>query len=222
MNILKLNLAAIALNNYQLTYERVFNKRIAASVSYRFMPEGNLPFKNYIRDQVGSDDPETNRLINDVMVKNNAFTADLRFYLSRGYGYGFYLGAFYRYANFDASNASVTYEGDNGEKTVQMAGNLKAHTGGMTMGAQARLARNLVLDIGFFGPHIGGAKGVLEGTPSTPFSSVEQQDIKDVLENEIDIPIVDKTVTVTPNKATMNLSGPWAGYRFLLGLGFRF
>ena len=51
-NILKTNLSADALNNYNLTFERSINHFISLSVNYKSMPLTSLPLKALAKNPV--------------------------------------------------------------------------------------------------------------------------------------------------------------------------
>ena len=78
-----------------------------------------------------------------------------------------------------------------------------------------------MFDWSLFGPHFGSAKGLFSGTSFNRLTANEQDDIRKQLEN-IDILLTDKTVNVNPNEASLTIDGPWAGFRFTIGLGVRF
>lgn len=222
-NLIKLNLTGVLLKNYSLQYERVLNKKISVALQYRLMPETGIPFKSIVLKTVGDDDPDTKKIIEDFRLSNFAITSEVRFYLGRkGYGRGFYIAPFYRYASYTSNDLNVFYTGANNvEQSIKMSGKLTSNTGGILIGVQNELSKHLVFDISFFGPHYGGGKGNFEGATSQPLTSDEQDNLRDQLE-DIDIPLTDKTVNVNANGASLKLDGPWGGYRFAISLGIRF
>lgn len=223
-NMLKVNLTGLVIRNYSFQYERVLNRKLSLAVSYRFMPSGPIPFKNTIINQVGDGDQETIDQINSLKLSNSAITPELRIYLSRkGYGKGFYIAPFYRYARHDANNVTVNYESSPGvPASIDMTGRLTSNTGGLMIGAQWNLGKSLVLDWWILGPHFGKGKGELNGVSSVPLSSSAQADLKNELES-IDLPFgIKQTVYVDANGARMLLDGPMAGLRAGLQLGVRF
>jgi hypothetical protein len=221
-NFLKINLTAIALKNYSIQYERVLNKSISVAVSFRTMPTSSIPFKNLILKSV-NDDADTKEIIENFRISNFAFTPEVRFYLSKkGYGRGFYIAPFYRYANFKATNLTFDYTNIlNQESSIDLAGKLTSNTGGFLFGAQWSLGKHLCLDWWIFGPHYGAGKGTFTGVASKPLTQEEQNDLRQKLE-DLDIPLTNKTVNVNANGATLTLDGPWGGVRGGLSLGFKF
>ena len=223
LNIIKVNLTALLLKNYSFQFERVLTRKISVAVQYRIMPETDIPFKSSILKIVGNEDPDTKKLIEDFKMSNYAITPEVRIYLSRkGYGRGFYIAPFYRYASFTSNNLNVFYTDDaDVEQSIKMSGKLTSNTGGLLIGAQSSLGKHVVLDISILGPHYGTGTGMFSGIPSKPLTADEQNDLRGQLEN-IDIPLTEKTVNVNANSASLKLDGPWAGLRFAISLGVRF
>lgn len=223
-NFFKVNLTSILFNNYALQYERVLNKRFSIALSGRLMPEAGIPFRKKILDAVVEEgDTEAENFVRSIRLSNYAITPELRIYLGKkGYGRGFYLAPFYRYAHFEAKNAQLTYTDDNDEDaTIDMTGKLSAHTGGLLIGAQWALGKHICLDWWILGAHYGSGKGDFAGISSQPLSANEQADLRTTLE-DLDIPLTDKTINVNANGASLKLDGPWAGLRAGLSIGFKF
>jgi hypothetical protein len=221
-NLIKVNLTAIALKNYSLQYERVLNRKFSIALACRAMPSSALPFKDKILSSTNNDQG-TIDAINALRLKNMAITPELRFYLSkRGYGRGFYIAPFYRYASFEVNNLEFTYtNSSNTDSKVSLSGKLTSNTGGILLGTQWPLGKHFCIDIWWLGPHFGSGTGDFSGNPDTPFTQSEQDDIRQQL-NDLDIPLTRKTVTVTSNTAAINLHGPWGGIRSGISFGVRF
>ncbi|MBI1692302.1 MAG: hypothetical protein FYV88_0250 [Bacteroidetes bacterium] len=92
-NILRWNLSSMVLGNYHFTYERALSRKISLSLSYRFMPTGTIPFKDYFDNNLQSGDVK----FNEITVGNSAITPELRFYLGKGNMKGFYLAPYLRF-----------------------------------------------------------------------------------------------------------------------------
>ena len=223
MNIIKANLTGLLFRSYGGQFERVINRRISVGLSYRNMPEGPIPFRNAVINQVADGDQETIDQINSLRIKSMAITPEVRFYLGKkGFGNGFYLAPFYRYAMHEANNISVDYQGTGGANQIDMSGKLTSNTGGLLIGAQWTLGEKIVLDWWILGPHYGGGNGDLRGVSSTPLTPSEQADLQNELEN-LAYPFgVKATVSVNANGATVQMKGPVAGVRAGIMLGFRF
>jgi Protein of unknown function (DUF3575) len=222
MNMIKVNLTSLPLKQYALQYERVLNRKFSFALGVRVMPASTLPFKQAILDAVG-DDPDTRDVLDRFQMSNLAITPEFRFYLSkRGYGRGFYLAPFYRYASYKTSKLEFDYDdGAGGTETINMTGKLTSNTGGLLLGAQWPLGKRLVLDWWILGPHYGSGNGLFSGASTQTMTPAEQDDLRTQLE-DIDIPLTNTKVVVTANGASLELDGPWAGIRAGFSLGIRF
>ncbi len=187
------------------------------------MPTTSIPFKNLISKQVSDDDAETKKAIESLRISNFAFTPEVRFYLSRkGYGRGFYIAPFYRYANFKATNITFDYQNSlNVQSSINLSGKLTSNTGGLLFGNQWQLGKQMCLDWWIFGPHYGAGTGNFTGLSSKPLTQDEQNDLRQELE-DLDIPFTNKTVKVDATGATLTLDGPWGGVRGGVSLGIKF
>jgi hypothetical protein len=221
MNILKLNVSALPFRNFSFQYERVLQKNISLALGIRFMPEGNLPFKNSLNDAANGD-RDVENAINNAQLSNFSITPEFRFYVGKkGYGRGFYLAPYYRFASFNVSSIPIEYNGGTGTKSINLAGDMKTHSGGLMLGAQWFLGKSVTLDWWILGAHYGAGKGSLFGTPSTPFTQLEQNDIRQTIE-DIDLPVGNIKAEVTSTSAKAIFDGPWAGIRGAITLGIRF
>lgn len=223
MNMVKINLTSLALKTYSIQYERVLNKTFSIAISARTMPTTSIPFKNRIIDAIGEGDEDITDLVNDFQLSNIAFTPEIRIYTGRkGYGRGFYLAPFYRYAKYETSTLNISYESiSDPEASISLEGDLTAHTFGLMMGAQWSLGRHLCLDWWIFGPHYGTSEGDFLGKSSVPLTPAEQEEIRQQLE-DLEIPLVESTIKVDANSAALKLKGPWAGIRAGISFGFKF
>jgi hypothetical protein len=228
-NIIKTNVAGLALRNYNLTYERMLSKKTSFNLGFRSMPSGPVLFKdmiiNSIEEQGTSTNLDARKEVESIRMSNFAVTPEIRFYAGkRGYGHGFYFSLFYRYARHELGNISVDYENNAGStSTATLTGSLTSNTGGFMLGSQWVIGKRVVLDWWILGPHFGVGKGTLTGTNSTPISSADQSSLRTELEDVLDaVPFVKNVIDVNANGAKVSLSGPWAGVRGGLCLGIRF
>lgn len=223
MNILKLNIPALALTNFSLQYERVITKRFSAAMGIRFMPNTGLPFKNSFVNAAGTSDPDAEALIRSLKVNNFAITPEVRFYVGKkGYGRGFYIAPYYRFASFKSDDLPINYtNSSNQTNTITLKGNIKANSAGILFGAQWHLGGAVTLDWWILGANYGSGKGTFTGIASTALTTEEQADLKTTIDN-FTLPVGTKTSVVNANGATINISGPWAGVRAGLAIGFRF
>ncbi len=223
INFIKVNLTAIPLKNYSIQYERTITRKFSFAIAFRTMPSTTIPFKNQIIKAVGADDPDTKETIEKLKISNFAVTPEARFYLSKkGFGRGFYIAPFYRFATFKTNDLVFSYEDSaNNKSTINLNGKLTSNTVGLLFGIQKNLGKRLCLDLWLFGPHYGSGTGNFNGISSTALTPNEQDDLRAQLEN-IDIPLTDKTVNVTANGASLKLDGPWGGVRAGISIGVRF
>lgn len=221
MNIFKVNLTALPLKNFSIQYERVLQKKISVALNIRFMPSGDLPFKNSLNDAANGD-PDIEKAINNAQMGNFSITPEFRFYPGKsGYGRGFYIAPYYRYAKFTADAIPIDYTALTTTKTITLKGDLTTHTGGLMIGAQWFLGKYVTLDWWILGAHYGAGNGSFVGTPSAPFNTLEQDDIRQTIES-IDLPVGNIKAEVTSNAAKAIFDGPWGGLRGALTIGIRF
>jgi hypothetical protein len=229
MNFVKLNITSIVLKNYAIQYERVLTKRISVGLSFRMMPSTNLPFKNSIINSMDNADPQAINAVESLKLDNIAITPEVRFYLGKkGYGRGFYIAPFYRFAKYGADNLEVNFEEEASpgvftDHKVVMSGDLNTHTGGIMFGVQWALGKYVSLDWWILGPSFGVSSGNLLGISDTAIPADGKQEITNTI-NDIDIPMVEKTVSFSnDSKSVMvDLTGPWAGIRSGIVFGFKF
>ena len=220
-NFLKLNITSLPLKNFHVQYEKVLSRKISVAFGGRFMPTTGIPLKSLVLDAVG-EDQDTRDIIEKSRIRNIAITPEVRFYLGKGYGKGFYIAPYYRYTNFSTDNITLTYSATNGpERSVDLSGKLSGHSGGIMFGAQWFLGRNISLDWWIVGAHYGAGNGSFSGTPDVPFTPSEQEEIRSILE-DIDVPLVEKTISVNANNVSAKLDGPFGGLRAGILLGIRF
>ena len=227
-NILKTNLTADALNNYNITYEKSINHFISLSVNYKSMPLSKLPLKSIAKKFI--DNPAID--FDNFKIGNTTVTFEGRFYLGLSKMSGFYIGPYIRYGNYDLSvPATYTYTPDKIfpaeivkpiTAVATLDGKVRTQSYGAHIGMQFQLLTKLVLDISFIGGHYGTATGKLEFSPPGGFPKPAQVALQQVLDNTKADPFKLKS-TVDANKAITDMEGPWWGLRGLgIGLGLRF
>jgi len=229
-NLVKLNVTALALKNYSFQYERVISQKTTVAMGLRFMPKGKLPLKSLIRDLI--DDENLNNEIDNFKTGNFALTPEFRYYTGEEALRGFYIAPFVRYALYSANvpfEFDVDYDYDDPDygtisitesETIDLDGKINAFTVGVMIGAQWKLSKLVYLDWWILGPQYGGSSGNINGKKS--LSPEEQEALRDQLTELDDIPIVKAKSTVTSEGAKVDFSGPWAGLRAGLSIGFRF
>ncbi len=216
-NIIKLNLPALAFKTVSVQYERAIAKKMTVAGTFRYMPEGTIPFKNSIVKL--ADDPDVERQLNNLEVGNMAFIPEIRFYVGKkGAFRGFYLAPFASIARY-SSNLLFEFDDNGSTETIPLSGDVNSFTGGLMLGAQWKLSKAVYLDWWILGPNYGKSKGDITGRKSLTAS--EQQSLRDELA-ALDIPLTEFTYDVNANGATINFDGPWAGIRSGICIGINF
>ena len=227
-NILKTNLSADAINNYNLTFERSINRFISLSVNYKTMPLSKLPLKSIAKQFI--DNPAIN--FDNFKFGNTTITFEGRFYLGLSKMSGFYIAPYIRYGNYDLSvPINYTYTPENPSPNISLPpvpvnanldGTIRTQSYGAHVGMQFQLLTKLVLDISFIGGHYGTSTGKLNLIAPIDFPKPAQVELQRILDNTKANPFSLKSV-VNARGAITDTEGPWAGLRGLgVGIGLRF
>lgn len=222
-NFLKVNLSSIVFNNYSFQYERVLGKRWSIALGYSFRPSGEIPFSSTVKGFADEEDDATTFLIDNAKIGATAITPEIRWYLGKGYGRGFYIAPYYRYTKFEAENVQVAYVDQNGDdQTVRMGGDITANSFGLMFGAQWTIGKHFTIDWWILGAHIGTASGDIAGVTTQVLTQDEQDQVRDVLEG-FEIPFIDSEVQTSSSGAVIKMDGSWGGIRaFGVNVGYRF
>ena len=230
-HILKTNLSADALQNYNVTFEKSLNHFMSLSISYATMPKRDLPFKELTKKFISN----TNIDFDNFKVANNAITVESRFYLGLQKMSGFYIAPYARFGNMEievpvnyqyvltpAPINGVTPPSTKISTSAQFNGTIRSQSFGAYFGMQYQLLTKLVLDFWVIGGHYGSSNGKLqfdapEGVPAVALNSV-----KTIIDNTKANPFHLNTV-ISGNSVIINTDGPWAGIRGAgITLGLRF
>ncbi|MDB5191021.1 MAG: hypothetical protein JWQ96_584 [Segetibacter sp.] len=215
--VAKVNLSAFALKGYGVQVERQIAKRFTVAFGYSNIPTSKIAFQSAIEDAV--DNP--NVQVGNFLLGTSIFTPEVRFYTGKkGALHGFYLAPYGRFGTYNI-NGPVQYSTPlNGTRTAIFDGKLTSSMGGLMIGSQFTLARNVVLDWWILGASAGGAKGNF--VAATTLNPQEQADLKRQLD-EINIPFTNIESEVRSTGATVRTTGSMAGVRGLgINIGFRF
>ena len=215
-DIVKINVSALTVKNVSVQYEHILSKKFSVALGGRMMPSTAIPYDDMVNDILGYDGQDTRNIVNISRLSNIAITPEARYYLGKGYGQGFYVAPYYRFMLFSSNTIIVNYT----NKSVTMNGDLTAHTGGVMVGAQWFLNKNISFDWWIAGAHFGFSKGKFTGVPTNPLNPEEQADLKSRLSG-ISIPLVHKEVTVTSNDILATFNGGFGGARAGVSLGIR-
>lgn len=212
-NIVKINLPALAFKNISVQYERAVAKKMSIAVNVHTIPFGKLPFQNTFKNITDNSDVRYDQF----KLGSFGVVPEFRFYLGKkGALHGFYFGPFVSYSTYKM-NLPISYTSGTTTKTGIFDGKLTTVTGGLQLGSQFSLGKNVVLDWWIFGPNYGSANGTLNFTAT--LTQTEQDDLRNTLEDlKNDAPLnTIKSYTVNGNGASVVAKGPWGGFR---GLGF--
>jgi hypothetical protein len=224
-NIIKLNVTALFVKNFTFQYERIIKKYLSGAIAVRFMPNGSLPYKNFIYNKIGDDDPDAQNTINNIKINNFAITPEVRFYVGKkGFGKGFYIAPSYRFAKFNVTNIEYYYNGDdnNEDNSVNMSGKLTANYGGFILGAQWLFGKHITLDWWIFGPLFGVENSSFNGNSSYKLTLEDKAQIEENL-NDLDIPGTSLEVSFPDDySVSVQMHGPLYGVASGLAIGFRF
>jgi hypothetical protein len=216
-NVIKINLPALAFKNISIQYERKIGRKTSVAVNIHTIPFGKLPFQSAFKNVGGSSDVQYSQF----KLGSFGIVPEFRYYLGKkGALRGFYVGPFVSYSSYKM-NLPINY--NNNTKTGIFDGKLSAFTGGLQLGAQFKLGKNMILDWWILGPNYGSANGTL--TLTTALSASDQSDLKTKLEQlKNDAPLnTIQSYTVTSTGASIVAKGPWGGLRGLgFNLGIRF
>ncbi len=230
-NILKTNLSADALQNYNLTFERSLNHFMSLSVSYATMPKRDLPLKSLASHFIDN----SNINFDNFKVANNAITVETRFYLGLQKMSGFYIAPYARFGNMEVEVPvkyayvvtapdvkGITPPPTTISTSALLNGTIRSQSVGAYFGMQYQLLTKLVLDFWVIGGHYGTSNGSLQfdapaGTPAVALTA-----LKSTIDQTKANPFHLKTI-VSGNSVITNTDGPWAGIRGAgITLGLRF
>lgn len=217
-NVLKTNLCGLAINNYNLIYERSLTKKISFSLGYRKMPKNVLPYKSELQSKIDNKDIN----LDIFKLGNDAITTEFRLYLGKHRMKGFYFAPYGRYANFDL-NFPVQFADT--IAPIQLEGKISSYSAGLMMGVQFNLSKRLVFDFWLLGGHYGKSKGTLTATNISPGLDEQQQaDLQKSLDDLKDAgPFSFEGRVISSTSAELKTAGPWLGLRSLgLTVGYRF
>jgi len=223
-NIIKLNVTALFAKNFTFQYERIIKKYLSAAIAVRFMPNGSIPYKNFVYNQFGDGDPQAQETIDNLKINDFAITPEVRFYVGKkGFGQGFYIAPTYRYAKFNVSNIEYTYTDENDEdQSILMAGKLSSNYGGFVLGAQWLFGKHITLDWWIFGPLFGVENSDFSGNSNYKLTAEDKAQIEENF-NDLNIPGTSVEVSFPDDYSVdVQMHGPLYGVAFGLAVGFRF
>jgi hypothetical protein len=229
--IIKTNLSADLLQNYNITYERNINHFMSISASFSTMPKRSIPLKALVKQFI--ENPNID--FDNFKVANNVLTIESRFYLGIQKMSGFYIAPYARFGNMEvdipinyqyATQPSVlngvTVPSTTVKTKANLNGSIRSQSVGAYFGMQFQLLTKVVLDIWAIGGHYGGSNGKLQadlpaGTPKEALTA-----LKTTIDQTNANPFKLNT-SISGNSVITNTGGPWLGLRGAgITIGLRF
>ncbi len=222
---IKLNLPALALNNISLQYEFKFANKLSICLGGRFtIPDSKIAVNDQIKDQYKTR-PDVQKFLANMKLNSLSFAPEIRYYLGRCPGKGFYLGVLGKYDDYSISTLAQYKSTVTGITTnMDFKGNSKFTGGGGCMGVQLQLGKHICLDWWLAGVMYGKRTLDLVAT-STNFGFVAQDLVNISQENPIkDLePILGQIARITNNQeVSYRTSANLPAYRSGFCLGFTF
>lgn len=224
-NIVKVNLASLALNNYAVSYERLVGRKISVTGSFRYMPK--IKFTNTLLGKTILDiADEDGKDLEALATSNTAITAGVRFYTgNRAGAKGIYAEIYGRYGNFKL-DYDYSFTSNGKDYRMLIHGNANGFGGGLLIGGQFTVMKNLFIDIYIVGAHYGKTTGNIDGISDLrSMTPAERKNMQDDI-NDIAGDILTKDfikAEVNENGVKGKLDGPFIGARALgisIGWGF--
>lgn len=221
-NAVKVNVLSIPLRGVNVMYETSFGERTTMTLGINSRSMSKTPFSSRIESYYTDGDIS----LSNPRMSHFSITPEFKYFvLSSSDFQGFYVGAFYQYAQYDAQLGMNYIGGGNAGNPASFAfdGAVKTHSLGISFGHQWRLGNAFYIDWLIAGPLFGLNKGSAIGvnTNGRLLDRAEQYEVKRKL-NEFYLPLVDVEFTTSASTIDMKTSGYWTGVRTALSLGYRF
>lgn len=215
-NMVKWNLLGLTSTTISLQYERLIAPKTSIAANINMMPKRSIPYfgtvEKIVKDKGAID------ILKDVKMNAFSFTPEVRFYVGKEGMRGFYIAPFLRYDRF-AIELPVEYIYKEQLEKVTINGNVDGFSGGVSLGAQWKLASQWYLDVTFVGVSYGFASGELSG--KRPLDAEEQAEVRKAM-TDVELPVVDYTYNVHEQGVDVKIKGPWANAKLAVALGYRF
>jgi hypothetical protein len=221
-NIIKLNLTSIPLNHYSLQYERIISKKQSVAIAFGVSPDVSLPFKKTLLDLFDGN-ADAKKAIETTKFTKITVTPEYRFYTSKKESpTGFYVAPFVRFTHMSISQDYEFTPSNNRLHTAHLKGKFTGIGGGVKIGTQWALSKQVTLDWWIIGPFFGAMNASFHGTDDmSDMTAQDKADLEKDIES-VDIPLWKIDATVGNNKIDAKLKGPFYGVTAGLSLGIRF
>ncbi|MDO4691865.1 MAG: DUF3575 domain-containing protein [Porphyromonadaceae bacterium] len=227
--IVKMNVTGLVTRNFGFYAERILAKPLSFQLGVNVMSTGMLPFAS----SLASKHPE----VADITISSKSITPELRLYLGKGYGSGFYIAPYMRYESHRVAGLNLSPDLSTGAQQdeytrlakLRMNGSLSALSGGLLVGAQWKFGakKNIVLDWSIIGLHAGTAKLTLEGKLPREVADLTEKEVgklkKDLHDVAKELPeLKDKLVDINARGVKVSTDMPFVFFRMALSIGYRF
>lgn len=218
-NNVKLNLLPLVGSTISVEYERALNKDFSLNGTVALMPKGSLPFSSSI-----SSLADDSAILDATKLGAFSLALEGRYYTSRTKEAmrGFYLAPYVKYSTYNI-NSRVDFDvpSTNTKSDIPISGNLNAFSGGVAVGLQWIFSNRISLDWRIIGVSYGGSSGSLKGHKA--LTTEEQEEVRNQLNNlSSDLPVIKLKNEVNGEGVKSTISGPWAGLRTGLAIGYSF
>lgn len=225
-HIVKLNVPSLAFGVVSFQYEFFPINWLSLNLGMKFTPERKMPFKDQIIDLIGDEndtddlDEPLNKFFEEFKYKGNSITPEVRFYLGKGYGKGFYLGPFLRFDNYKF-NSTYLFQSSLDDYMIDFEGKYKGFGYGLNIGTQFTIGKHFTIDTSL-GPYFSNVKVDFNSTSNYTLTDEEVEEFRDDL-NDFELPNGETDITLSNSSAKAKLtSDNFFNLRFNLGVGFRF
>lgn len=215
-NMVKWNVLGLTSSTISLQYERLIAPKTSIAANINIMPKRSIPFFGAVEDIV--KDKGAIDILKDVKMNAFSFMPEVRFYMGKEGMRGFYIAPFLRYDRFSV-DIPVDYIYKEQIEYVTINGNVDGFSGGLSFGAQWRLASQWYLDVTFVGLSYGFASGELSGRRALDVE--EQAEVRKAID-EVELPVVKYTYDVNDEGVDVKIKGPWANAKLAVAIGYRF
>lgn len=214
MNVIKMNVAGLAISNLSFQYERNLNENRSLALTFAYLNKMELPKK------MREADPALEALT----ISGYSIMPEIRFYPNddKIMPRGGYVGL---YGKYNAYEFTTQFESKTFSNTYYPIeeGKYMAFGGGVNFGIQWLIKDRVSIDWNIFGIHGGFSKSSASLTSSFPIPATDQADLKARIESiEIPLDLGSVKADVDAGGADVEVDVIFLGLRAGLSIGFAF
>lgn len=226
-NFLKVNLPSFILSTYSIQYEFFPTDWMSLGLSFKFTPERGMVSKEKVIEIVEDTNNMDNisspagRFLDQLRFRGSTLTPEIRFYLGKGLGKGFYLGPMLRFDHYKFTSEYL-FQPEDQIYNLDFDGKLKSFGYGLIMGAQYPIGKSFTIDF-FIGPYLSNIKIDTDSTYGGRELTDEELEILREELIEIQLPNGETDITLNNSSANVKMtSNTFPNLRAGLAFGFRF